>query len=326
MIDKKVSPPPLLRGDTIGVMAPSSAIDVQIIHIAQDRLKAMGFQTYIHPQSYNTLHSSAGTAEDKAAAFHELINDNQIKAIICAAGGNRSPSFLRLIDTDLVQKNPKIICGYSDVTALLNMISTSCDIVTYHGPTLSSFSKESYAEQYAQQWMSLLSGNTEAVSPQTDTTDKPHIKDNSAISIPLDGGIPIQKGHTTGHLIGGNLSMITSLMGTPYQPEFKDSILFLEDCADELSRYDRMLTQLYNAGVFEQINGLIIGQFTDTQDTGRVPFGFTLDEIIQNVIKGTDYPLIINAPFGHGKELYTYPIGANVQLDVADDTHSLVIQ
>lgn len=291
---KSITPPPLLPGDTIGIMAPSSRIDKEPLLKAATLLEKRGYKVFIHPQTWTKLHQSAGTGKQKAAAFHDLIKRKDIKAIFCARGGNRSCTMLEHLDFKLIAKNPKIVLGYSDATILLNAIHQKTNVVTYHGP-MPPLSFSILPKKQIDQCFDLLSGK------------KPALK--------MPKAKILKPGKATGNLIGGNLSLLCSLMGTPYQPDFKNAILFLEDVSEETSHIDRYLWQLRNSGVLHQIKALILGSFTDLKDTGKTKYGFTLKDCVEAVTADLKIPVLMNAPFGHGKELYTLPIGAKTSLN-----------
>ena len=294
MKHKATKPPALRPGDTIGIMAPSSRIDKKALKSAVKALEAEGFKVYIHPQTYAEHGQSAGAAQEKADALHDLYRNPDIKAIFTAHGGNRCGWLLDLLDYDLIRENPKILIGYSDVTALLGAIHKKTGTPTFHGPSAIRIDK-SFGENQLRQCFNLLKGE------QAD--------------IPLGDAAILHEGEAAGKLIGGNLSLICSLMGTPYEPDFEGAILFLEDCSEELSRIDRMFAQLRNAGVFDKISGLVIGGFTDLKDTGKKPFGLTLTDIVNEAIAGKNISAVaMNAPFGHEDDLYTLPIGLKATL------------
>lgn len=294
-------PPPLRKGDTIGVMAPSHRVNKARISQAVELLKNYGYNVYIHPQTWKEDGCSAGTAKQKAKALNDLFADPEIGGIICARGGNRAGSMLPHMDFRIIKKNPKIVIGFSDITALLNSIYKETDISTFHGPNLQT--TVSLSARQMKQCLALLGGEETA--------------------IPMGGARILHPGRVKGPLAGGNLSLISSLMGTRWQPDFKGKILFLEDCCDELSRYDRMLRQLANAGAFAQAAGVIFGGFSVKKETGALPFGFTLEDVFREVIAGTKIPAVMNAPFGHGRDLYTFPVGGTARLNAAKGKISL---
>lgn len=297
-------PRALKKGDTIGIMAPSSRVDRKLVAKAVTQLQALGFQVYVHPQTYAKKGQSAGTAQQKADALHDLYRNPDIKAIFAAAGGNQAGALLEKLDFALIQKNKKIIMGYSDVTVILNAIHKKTGTVTFHGPTLQTIGRKLPAAQLKQTF-NLLGGE--------------------AADMPLKKSKVINTGTAHGKLIGGNLSLVTSLLGTPWQPDFKGAVLFLEDVGEELSRVDRMLQHLRNAGVLNQISGLVLGGFTGMTDKGSKPYGKTVEAMIREVTSGLNIPVVMNAPFGHGRNLYTLPVGAPAHLDARKGASRLTL-
>ena len=289
---KTIRPPALKKGDTIGVMAPSSRVDPALVARAKALLEARGYGVHVHPQTLAANRSSAGTPREKLDALHDLFRDRAIDAIICARGGNRVGIALPDIDYGLIAANPKIFMGYSDVTAPLNAMHKETGLVTFHGPMLRALT--ALPEKQLTQCFNLLGGKK--------------------AGMPLSGARIVNGGRAEGELAGGNLSLVASLMGTPWQPDFRGKILFLEDCNDQVSRYDRMLYQLRNAGAFREIRGLLLGDFSAAADTGN-PFLFTLEDIVREITGGRDIPVVMDAPFGHGADLYTLPVGAPARLD-----------
>lgn len=271
-------------------MAPSS-------HIAQDAIDAStaflgqcGYKVFIHPQTHEKLHQSAGTPEQKRDALHDLARKDSIAAVFFATGGNRALHFLDLLDYDLIAANPKIYMGFSDNTALLNAIAARTGIVTYHGPT---FKRLPYNPQ-AHMNLKLLCGVVKDIS--------------------LDGAQIIRAGSADGILFGGNLALIRAMTARDMPPP-DGAILFLEDINIESSHLDRDLCALRRSGLLDKIGGLIFGQFGTLGDTGVHPFGFTFDEIVAEHTAGLNIPILTNAPFGHGADLITLPVGARMRLD-----------
>lgn len=287
-----MNPPALKKGDTIGIMSTSSWVSQADLDKARAFLESKGYKVLLHPQSTNQLNQSAGTAQEKADAFHDLIQDPDIKAIFGARGGNRAMTMLDKLDFNLVAANPKIIMGYSDVTALLNSIHKETGLTTFHGPLFRELPGRD--DDDIDQMLALLEGKTPAINFSESTI--------------------IKEGTAKGRLIGGNLSVLQALSGTPYQPDTDGTILFFEDTGDHLSRYDRMLAHMKLAGWFNKISGVIIGSFTDTEDDPDRPFGFTLEDIIREHLSDLDIPIVMNAPFGHGDKLCTLPIGGEAAL------------
>ncbi len=283
-------PPPLHKGDTIGVMAPSSRIAPADLQASTDFLTAKGYNVFVHPQCFETLHQSAGSTDQKVSALHDLVKEPNIRAVFFATGGNRALHILDHLDYKLIKKNPKIYMGFSDNTAILSAITARCDLITYHGPTFRRLPSNPQVDFN----LRLLSGEEK--------------------TIPLNGAKVIRDGTATGPLIGGNLALFRSLIGSKDMPDAKGAILFLEDVGEELSRIDRDLCMLRRAGVFDKLGGLVLGQFSDLKDSGT-PFGFSFEEIITEHTADLNIPVIMDAPFGHGQDLVTFPIGAKAKLD-----------
>ncbi|MFN3827260.1 MAG: LD-carboxypeptidase [Micavibrio sp.] len=284
--------PSIRPGETIGIMAPANRVDQAQIDPAIRILESMGYKVKVHPQTYLAFHSSAGTPQQKADAFHELWDDAEVKAIMAARGGNEAGEMLALLDYNKLKNNPKILVGFSDITTLINTIADKSDIVTFHGPVLNRI--QSMDQGQLTQCFRLLSGHEK--------------------NIPLNGCTVEKSGECEGHLVGGNLSVLCSMLGTGYEPEFQGAVLFLEDIGDELSRINRFFLQLKLAGVFNKINGLIIGDFSHMTDTGKTLFDRTVHDMVRHHTTGTSFPQIFDAPFGHENDLVTFPVGATVKL------------
>jgi muramoyltetrapeptide carboxypeptidase len=294
-----MKPPALKPGNTIGVMAPSSYVEKADIEKSRALLEKKGFKVFVHPQTWERVNQSAGTELQKTLALQGLWQRKDINAIWAAGGGNRALHFLDSINFEAMKKNPKILIGFSDVTVLLNGIYANTGITTFHGPVF----KKVHTYPQLGHLLDLLRGEK--------------------ASYPLKGAKILNKGKAQGRLIGGNLSLFQYLPGTLPGKFWKDSILFLEDCDDELSRFDRMFLHLKRAGVFKDISGLVLGDFRLSKEAGR-PYGFTLEEIIREHTDGLDIPIVMNAPFGHGKDLYTFPVGTKASMDTDSRTIKLL--
>lgn len=289
-----LTPPPLRKGDTIGIVAPSSFIESDRLDQGVEILRAHGFDVKIHPQTLMRDRQSAGGIAEKVAALHEMFVDASVHAIFAAGGGNRSAHILGALDYQLIAANPKPYVGFSDSTALLTAMFGRAGLCAFHGPVVKSLPRTDPA--CLDFLFSLLSG---------------HLR-----HYPFESSAGLHDGTATGRLMGGNLGVFSALAGTPFMPDPTGAILFLEDIGEELSRVDRMLWHLRHSLPFSRLGGIVFGQFTDLQDSGR-PFGFTLEEILREHTAGLDIPVAFNAPFGHGSALYPLPVGAVATLDVS---------
>ena len=275
----------------IGVFAPSSYVERDDIEKSIAAIEASDAQVFVHPQSYLKHNQSAGTHEEKLNAMHTLYADESIDMIWAAGGGNRCLHILDGIDLKLIKANPKPMAGFSDVTALLNFITAKAGIVNIHTPVFRQLSSKDFEFPFPN-------------------------------NMPLDKAIILKNGKAEGKTLGGNLSLFQYLID---DIDYKGAIIFLEDCNEELSRIDRMIVNLKRRGVFETAAGIVFGQFTDLADSAR-PFGFTIEEIIKEHIEGLDIPIVMNAPFGHGKDNEPFSIGAAGKLDTVSKQPTLTWQ
>lgn len=285
----------LKKGDTIGIISTSCWVEQGDLDKAKTFLESKGYKVLIHTQATNRLHQSAGDAQSKADALHDLFKNPDVKAIIGSRGGNRCSTIMDKLDFNLIASNPKIILGYSDMTILLNAIHEKTGLVTFHGPLLRELPDRKEFEDL----IKLLEGQ----NPSYDFSSAKLLK----------------QGKAQGKLIGGNLSLLQAMSGTDFQPCTDGAILFIEDTGDHISRYDRMFAHMKLAGWFNKISGVIIGQFTNTGDDEDRPFGFSLEDIIKEHFEGLDIPIIMDAPFGHGDALPTMPIGSYAELEADDN-------
>lgn len=285
-----IAPPALNKGDTIGVFAPSSWVEKEDIERSKTRLEELGYNVFVHPQTFERENQSAGTNLQKALALQGLWQRKDIKAIWAAGGGNRCTHLLETLKFKPFERAPKLLIGFSDVTSLLNGIYANTDIITIHGPVF----KNLHSYKQMDHLLALLGGE-QSVYPLT--------KDNV-----------LQDGKASGKLIGGNLSIFQYLPQTQPNDFYKDSILFLEDCNEEISRIDRTLLQLRRLKVFDAVKAIVFGEFISLQDSSR-PFGYSMEDIIAEHTMGLDIPILHNMPFGHGENLYSFPIGCEAEIN-----------
>lgn len=286
-----IKPKPLPDKGTIAIVAPSSRGTPDDAGIKL--LEARGFKITVHAQNHLSDNQSAGSPAQRGSALMDVFSNSKIDAVLAARGGNRAMHTLPLLDFKTFRNNPKPFISFSDGTALLNAIYAQTGLIGYHGPTLSRVAKGRPHE--IDQMISCLQG-------------KPSTLDFPGANI-------INGGTASGPMIGGNLSVFASLCGTPYMPNTKGAILFLEDIGDQLSRYDRMLAQLRLSGVLERVAGIVFGVMATEGDSSVTPFGFSLEDIIEEHTKDLNIPILMDAPFGHSGPLPTFPVGGQVSLD-----------
>jgi muramoyltetrapeptide carboxypeptidase len=298
-----ILPQRLLPGDQVALVAPAFQPTSLQVQQACKRLQALGLSVVdlmSHQQNDGYFN---GSAHAITSTLHEAFLNPQIKALISVRGGYGCARLLPLLDWNLIQANPKIVLGFSDITALLIAIHQRTGLVTFHGPGASmpwpQFTLNSLREI-------LFSGEM----PRFQYLNKPT---DDVIEITEDIKI-LRGGCATGRLIGGNLSVLTSLIGSEYLPnDWSDKILFLEDVHEEVYRLDRMLTQLKLANILSKIKGLIFGRFNDC--TAKIPQSFSVMELLKRFANDLNIPVLANMTFGHQPEMHTLPIGATVSLN-----------
>ena len=292
-----IKPSRLNPGDSIGIVSPAGPVDRSHLAAGLQFLKTKGFKVQVGPHVYDRREYLAGKDEDRLSDLHHMFRNAEIKAVFCSRGGYGSLRLLDRIDFDLIRKNPKIIVGYSDITALLTAIFEKTGLVTFHGPMVKGVS--SLPEKA---WRNLL---------RIISSEQP------AVFSPMEG-YPLSGGNGTGPIMGGNLSLICRLVGTPFMPSLRGSILFVEDRGEALYRLDRMFTHLVLSGSLEGIKGLIVGQFIDCGDPAAV------DHLIKERFAPMNIPIATGFPLGHGPENTTLPLGIVAELDTDAMTLSLL--
>ncbi|HRY51548.1 MAG TPA: LD-carboxypeptidase, partial [Candidatus Paceibacterota bacterium] len=295
-----LKPVRLRPGDLIGLISPSGpVVDLARVERGVRYLERRGYRVRMGRHALKVHGFLAGTDEERLADLHEMFEDREVKAIICLRGGYGLTRLLPRLNYELVASHPKIVVGFSDITALQLALWRHCRMVTFHGPMVQAD----------------FSGVTDEVTEESlwrllTIPDPP-----TPYVLPEAHWGPVRGGHVTGRLIGGNLSLLTSLVGTPYQPSFRKALLFVEEVAEEPYRIDRMFTQLIHAGVPKKIAGLLTGQFSHciARVAGRP--SFTLDEVLGGQEKEWGVPWVSNLPFGHVRRKITLPIGVRARLD-----------
>jgi len=283
-----IKPSKLNPGDAVGVISPAGPVSASELDSEIHFLKAKGYTVQVAPHVYDRQEYLAGNDADRLGDLEDMFRNPQIKAVFCSRGGYGSLRLLGRIDYDLIRKNPKIIVGYSDITALLAAIFKKTGLITFHGPMVKGFS--SLPETT---WRNLI----QIISSKKPTS-----------FIPM-GGYPLCRGKTSGRLMGGNLSLLCRLVGTPFMPSLAGCILFLEDRGEALYRLDRMLTHLKLSGSLEGIKGLIVGRFMDCGEPGAV------DKLLKEQFTPMNIPIAAGFPLGHGPENTTLPLGIPAELD-----------
>lgn len=299
-----VRPPAIRGGDTIGLMIPASANwDPFDVDVVLEALAALGLKGKLGAHVFDRRGYLAGRDEDRAADFNAMVRDPEVRAIHCLRGGWGSARLLPLIDFDAVARSPKAVIGYSDVTALLLSLHARTGLITFHGPNGSSEWNETNVG-----WLQRVTWRGEAV-----TFENPR-QPTGAIVPDEFRTRPITPGRARGRLLGGNLTVLTALIGSPYLPDFTDAILFLEDVQEAPYRIDRMLVQLKLAGVLERVRGVVWGTCSKC-DPGEGFGSLTIPDVLDDHVRSLGVPAYHGAMIGHMGRQFTLPVGAEVELD-----------
>jgi muramoyltetrapeptide carboxypeptidase len=285
---KLIIPPFLEPGHTIGIPAPASLYDQGLFEKGVQVLEGWGFKTRPGRSRIRKKRFLAGSDPERAAELAEMFLDPGIKAVICARGGYGAMRLLERLDYRVIKKNPKLFIGFSDITVLLTAFWGKAGLLTFHGPVVTTLART--GPVFREQLRSILLGGL----PET-------------ILLPPAG--KISGGRATGVLLGGNLTLLTHLIGTPLEPSWKGAILFVEDQGEEPYRLDRLLVHLRLAGVLDRISGLLLGQLSE----GKIADPDW--ELFRENFNGLNIPIWKGLPIGHGRDNLTLPIGAPVELD-----------
>ncbi len=301
----KKTPPALKRGDRVALVSPGSPIDkskltTAIKHIEHLELIPVHTERVLYKHGY-----LAGTDQDRLSDLHKHIEDPSIKAIWCIRGGYGTTRILPHLNYHLIKKNPKIFIGYSDITALLQAIQLKTGLISFHGPmALSEFNQYNTGGLRA-----VLMSNTKGYRYQLPQKFKQGLK-------------ILASGTAIGRLAGGNLTLLASMAGTPYAPDLKNKIVFLEDVGEKPYRIDRMLTQLLQSGLADA-KGIVLGIFADCQ-AKKTDQSLSLYDVFVDRLGELNIPVIYGFPFGHIKNQCTLPIGIKAQLDTDKATLRLL--
>ena len=321
-------PAKLKTGDEIRVVSPSMSlaiISLEIREIANRRLEEMGFKVTIGKHAEEIDEFSSSSIESRVEDLHEAFADPNVKGILTTIGGYNCNQLLRYLDYDLIKANPKIICGYSDTTALSNAILARTGLVTYSGFFYSRcgmLKGHDYELEYFKKC--LLSDREFEVSAASTWSDDEWYRDQENRTFMENAGwLVIHEGEADGRIIGGNLCTLNLLQGTEYMPNLENSIVFLEDDGTTSSElFDRDLQSLLHLPGFSGVKGLVIGRF----QRGSNITNENLVRIIQTKRELADIPVMANLDFGHTQPLFTFPIGGTARMIARKEESRLVIK
>lgn len=308
-----IKPPRLKPGDTIALVGPAApAFSRETVQITVESLQALGFKTVVAKHVFDRYGYLAGTDVDRAADLNAMFADSSVNAIMAMHGGWGCARLLPLLDYDLIRRNPKVLVGYSDITALLLGIYAQTGLVTMHGP-VGAVTWNPFTVNYLRQTL---------MEAQAVLMDNPHDK-GDLLAQAKDRITTLHPGKARGRLLGGNLTVLSHLMGSKYLPDWKGSILFLEDVGEDVYRMDRMITQLKLAGVLDEISGFVFGKCTDC-DPGKGYGSLTMEDLFRDHIVPLKKPAYSGAMIGHITHKFTVPVGIEAEIDATAGTIRLL--
>lgn len=296
-----IQPPFLKPNDTVYITAPAKAIEESSVLAAKKTLEAWGLNVRIAPHCLGRHHYFSGSDEERLADFQEGLDDPSIKAILCARGGYGCVRLVESLNWDAFKKHPKWIIGFSDVTVFHQKIH-HLGIESIHGIMPLGFTEGSDAAKETLK---------KSLFGTPFTLEAPYTSENIT-------------GTIVGELVGGNMAIVTSLLGTSLSYSFNNKILVLEDIGEHVYKIDRMLYSLKLSGAFNQIKGLVLGGFTDMEDTD-VPFGKTIKELILEQVQDLGIPVAFDLPLGHISDNQALVFGRTAKLKVSDTKTTLLI-
>lgn len=293
-----IIPNKLKIGDTIGVVAPSNPIigdNIQELEKAREIVEKSGFKVRFSKNIYSNTNGYSSTAKEKAEDINEMFKSNDIKMIWCAKGGNNSNTVFDLLDYESIKQNPKIICGYSDITSITNIITAKTGLVTFSGTNFKTIATDETDYSYKEAIKRFVEGSLEIGEDNDEEYQT------------------IQEGQAEGELIGGNLNCLHSLVSGRYKANFTDKILFIEDLGIESNpaMENHFLSYMKQNGIFEQIKGIWIGNYQHESN-------ITLEQIVLDTL-GNKYkkPIIKSNNFGHTETKTVIPIGTKAKIDTS---------
>lgn len=316
---RSLAPMPLLRpprlepGQTLGLVAPSSAVHESLpVEIAVDTFTALGFKLKLSENLRQRRGHFAGTDAQRAASINALFADPQVHGILALTGGSGANRILPRLDYGLMARNPKFFGGFSDTTALLHAIHARTGLVTFHCPAGVS------------EWNEFSWRHFRGVAVEGQALLMRNEPDRSGLPAPREDRIQtIRTGVARGPLLGGNLAVLSSLTGSGYLRAFDGAILFLEDINEYIYRIDRMLSTLKLAGVMDRLAGVVLGAFTNCKP-GEGFGTLTLDEVFEDYFGELGVPVFRGASFGHIKRKFTLPLGVPTEIDAQAGTLRLL--
>lgn len=302
-----IKPPALKQGSTIGIVAPASGVDGGDVSGAVATLKRIGFNVKTGQHLSKGFGYLAATDEKRAAEFMKFIRDPEVDCVMAVRGGYGVMRILPMLNFDEIRANPKVIIGYSDITALVNSVYLKSGLIGFHGPVATSSFDPYSLDSFRRVVM--------AANPAGEFSESTEFHGSRFSEAQASTVVP---GKAQGRLVGGNLSIVSDMMGTPYEVPMEGNILFLEEVAEEPYRVDRMLTQLRLSGKLEKCAGVAFGRFTKCEAPrrgGEFQVSLSLEQVIRGALEPLKIPTVYGLSIGHITAKLTVPVGALATLD-----------
>lgn len=293
--------PPILRaGDTVGIVTLGSPRDEATINARIQFLENLGFNVVVGQYVYSWQGYVAATPQERASDLMSMFENPEVRAIIPVRGGTGVKDVIPYLDFNVINQNPKILTGYSDITVLLNVLYTWSNLITFHSLLLLDFRETTPAYNFNQFFTA------------TSTLTSPRLMENPP-GIPLVSRVP---GNVNGTIVGGNMQSFVDTMGTPYEVDTRDRIIFIEETHEAISRVYRLVMHLVHAGKFRDCAGIIVGECANCPEA----YGKTYEDLINEVLVPLGKPLMTNLASGHGYYKMAIPIGAMANLNTVENT------
>ena len=307
--EKMLYPKQLKMGDTVGIICPSSAIPSDKIEKVKSCVENMGYKTKLADNLDKVFAGyMAGDGDERAKWVNKMFADPEVDAIFCVRGGDGSSRLMPYLDYEIIKANPKIFVGYSDVTNIHMALNQICGMVSFHGPMISS---------------NMIDGLTDEESTSFFDT----INSESDFDYQNPKGYEIKKlkgGKAIGNLVGGNLSLLSASIGTPFEVESEDNILFIEEVCEPMSKIEKWIFHLKNAGKLDKCRGIVLGQFTKVENAEEP--SYDENEVTLAALRDLDIPVVCNVQSGHGKPMMTLPLGTLCTLDADEGRISFKVE
>ncbi len=307
--EKMLYPKQLKMGDTVGIICPSSAIPSDKIEKVKSCVENMGYKTKLADNLDKVFAGyMAGDGDERAKWVNRMFADPEVDAIFCVRGGDGSSRLMPYLDYETIKANPKIFVGYSDVTNIHMALNQICGMVSFHGPMISS---------------NMIDGLTDEESTSFFDT----INAESDFDYQNPNGYEIKKlkrGKAIGNLVGGNLSLLSASIGTPFEVESEDNILFIEEVCEPMSKIEKWIFHLRNAGKLDKCRGIVLGQFTKVENAEEP--SYDENEVTLAALRDLDIPVVCNVQSGHGKPMMTLPLGALCTIDADEGKISFKVE